>query len=114
MIDNGAPGPSLGDRLVFTSELFTPRGQRVGRTAADCLVVRIEEDERESEQQVVQCVISAELAEGQITVQGLGQGLDNVFAITGGTGAYRTARGEVRAVDRIPLVEAEITIRLFP
>jgi hypothetical protein len=33
--------------------------------------------------------------------------------VTGGTGAYRTVRGEVFARDIVPLQEAEITVWLY-
>jgi hypothetical protein len=49
---------------------------------------------RRGEQQVVQCMVSVELPDGQLTFQGLAEGLDNTFALTGGTGAYRNAQGE--------------------
>ena len=113
LIEGGAPGPSLGDRLVFTSNLFDPAGNRVGRNGADCVVVRMEPSATPEEQQVVNCSVSVELADGQITFQGLAQGLDNSFAVTGGTGAYRKARGEALVRDKVFLQEAEIEIRLF-
>jgi hypothetical protein len=53
------------------------------------------------------------LADGQITFQGLGQGTENFFAVTGGTGAYRTARGEAFVKDLVPLQLADITITIF-
>ena len=111
--DFGATGPSLGDRIVFTSDLFNEAGHRVGRDGADCVVVRIDPAAPPSEQQVVQCTVSVELADGQITFQGLAQGTENYFAVTGGTGAYRKARGEALAKDRVPLQVADITITLF-
>jgi hypothetical protein len=112
-IDNGAPGPSIGDRLVFSNPIFDTNNQQVGRDGADCLIVRIDPNETPDRQQIVQCTISLQLADGQITVQGLAQGTENYFAVTGGTGAYRKARGEVFARDIVPLVEAEITIWLY-
>lgn len=112
-IDSGAPGPSIGDRLVFSNPIFDTDGQRIGRDGADCLIVRIDPTEPPARQQVVQCTISVQLADGQITVQGLAQGTENYFAVTGGTGAYREARGEVLARDITPLVEAEITVWLY-
>jgi hypothetical protein len=112
-IDLGAPGPSIGDRLVFSNPLFDAQGHVIGRDGADCVIVRIDPSETPDRQQIVQCTISAELADGQITVQGLAQGTENTFAVTGGTGAYRKARGEAFARDIVPLQEAEITIRLF-
>lgn len=112
-IDNGAPGPSIGDRLVFSNPIFDDAGARIGRDGADCLIVRVDPTEPPARQQIVQCTISVQLADGQITVQGLAQGTENYFAVTGGTGAYRQARGEVFARDITPLVEAEITVWLY-
>ncbi len=111
--DGGAVGPSLGDRLVFTADIFDEQGELVGRDGADCVVVRNEPDAPPAEQQVVECMVSRELADGQLTFQGLAQGLDNTFALAGGTGAYRTAQGEAFVHDRVFLQEAEITIKLF-
>ena len=111
--DGGTAGPSLGDRLVFTADIFDEHNHLVGRDGADCVVVRNEPDAPPTEQQVVQCMVSLELPDGQLTFQGLAQGLDNTFAITGGTGAYRTAQGEAFVHDRAFLQEAEITITLF-
>ena len=112
-IDLGAPGPSIGDRLTFSSAIFDTDGNRIGRDAAECVIVRVDPAESPDRQQVVQCNISVQLPDGQITVQGLAQGTDNYFAVTGGTGAYRAARGEARAVDIVPLQEAEVTIWLY-
>lgn len=111
--DNGTPGPSLGDRLVFTSDLFFVDGQPAGRDGADCVIVRIDPSAPPAEQQVVQCVVTVQLNDGEITSQGLAQGTENTFAVTGGTGAYKTARGEALVKDIVPLQEADITITLF-
>jgi hypothetical protein len=111
--DNGTPGPSLGDRLVFTSDLFDTDGNQVGRDGADCVVVRLDASQPPATQQVVQCTVSVQLPDGEITAQGLAQGTENTFAINGGTGAYRTARGEALVKDIVPLQEANITITLF-
>lgn len=111
--DGGAPGPSLGDRLIFSADIFDEQGRRVGRDGADCVVVRNEPTAPPAEQQVVECMVSVELPDGQLTFQGLAQGLDNTFALTGGTGAYRTAQGEAFVHDRVFLQEAEVTITLI-
>ena len=111
--DGGAPGASLGDRLIFSADLFDEQGRLVGRDGADCVVVRNEPAAPPSEQQVVECMVSVELPDGQLTFQGLAQGLDNTFALTGGTGAYRTAQGEAFVHDRVFLQEAEVTITLI-
>lgn len=112
--DLGTPGPSLGDRLIFTSDLFDSEGRKVGRDGADCVTVRLDPTAPPSEQQIVQCTVTVELSNGQISFQGLAQGTENVFAVTGGTGAYATARGEALTRDIVPLQEADITITLFP
>jgi hypothetical protein len=112
-VDLGAPGPSIGDRLVFSNPIFDTNDLLIGRDGAECVIVRIDPTEPPARQQVVQCTISVQLADGQITVQGLAQGTENYFAVTGGTGAYRKARGEVLARDIVPLQEAEITIWLY-
>ena len=112
-LDLGAPGPSLGDRLVFTSDLFDDNGNNVGGDGADCVIVRIDPTAPPAQQQIVQCVVTVQLADGQITFQGLGQGTENFFAVTGGTGVYRTARGEAFVKDLVPLQVADITITLF-
>jgi hypothetical protein len=112
-LDLGAPGPSIGDRLVFSNPLYDTQGQVIGRDGAECVIVRIDPTEPPERQQVVQCTISVQFEDGGITVQGLAQGTENYFAVTGGTGAYRTARGEVLARDIVPLQEAEITVWLY-
>lgn len=110
--DGGTPGPSLGDRLIFSADIFDQQGQLVGRDGADCVVVRHEPTAPPDEQQVVECMVSVELPDGQLTFHGLAQGLDNTFAFTGGTGAYRNAQGEAFVHDRVFLQEAEVTITL--
>jgi hypothetical protein len=53
-------------------------------------------------------VATASLPQGQITVQGLIDFTDPgpfTLAITGGTGAYRTARGEVEVTEESPEVD---------
>jgi hypothetical protein len=50
----------------------------------------------------LQCVATASFSEGLLTIQGVGAATDSptgndfTFAVTGGTGAYRGASGEVR------------------
>src|SRR5262245_25309211 len=111
--DVDPPGPSLGDRVIFTSNLFDEDGRAVERDGADCVTVRLDPTAPPAEQQIVQCTVTVELSDRQITSQGLARGLQSRFAVTGGTGVYRTARGEAHVRDTAPLVEAEITITLF-
>jgi hypothetical protein len=100
-VDHGAPGPSLGDELVF-SEILRQRGREVGTSGVVCTVTSIEVP---YEVQTFQCVGTLSLRRGQITLQGLieVQGEDDpgpfVVAITGGTGAYRGAGGQATVFD---------------
>jgi hypothetical protein len=113
-VDADPSGPSLGDRLIFTSDLVDHVGKQVGRHGAECVTVRVDPTAPPAKQAIVHCVVTADFfGEGQITFQSLAQGTENSFAVTGGTGTFRTARGEAFAKDITPLVEAEVTITLF-
>jgi allene oxide cyclase len=86
-VDLGASGDSIGDLLAFGNELFDRGNQiKVGTDQGSCV--------RTVPGQAYECTWTNSLAKGQITVQGpfLDSG-DSVLAITGGTGAYRRARG---------------------
>lgn len=91
----GTPGLSLDDRLIFTDDLFDDAGYKIGLDDIDCVIVRLDPAHPEPEQQFLQCTISVSLAAGQLTFQELVHGADNFFALTGGTGSYRTARRSV-------------------
>jgi hypothetical protein len=102
-IDEGEPGPSVGDRFVFSDEIFRG-GKKVGIDGIDCVVVLFvpgEDPEGEPEQAVAQCSATVSLPEGQITAQGLADftETEQTIAITGGTGKYRTAHGEVLVIE---------------
>jgi hypothetical protein len=95
-LDLGAEGPSQGDRFVFRDELLRD-GERVGENGGECVFVRLAADDPSA---TINCVATASLPGGTITVQGLVTATEEstgpfVFAITGGTGRYRTAHGEV-------------------
>ena len=95
-LDLGAPGPSLGDQLVF-SEILRQRGREVGDSGVTCTVT---EAVPPYTVLTFHCVATLSLRRGQITLQGLieVQGEDDpgpfTVAITGGTGRYRGAGGE--------------------
>lgn len=86
-VDVGKHGFSLGDEFVFTSRL-TQNGQKVGHAGVVCTIVSVRRQES-------QCLGSARLGHGEITIQGLMADSPRVFsfAITGGTGAYEGAEG---------------------
>ena len=86
-VDLGATGDSIGDSLAFGNELFDRDNRtKVGTNQGSCV--------RTVPGTAYECTWTNSLAKGQITVQGpfLDAG-DSVLAITGGTGAYRKARG---------------------
>jgi hypothetical protein len=115
-LDLGAPGLSLGDQTVFTHDMFQD-GRRVGEDHVVCTITRIT-GTAPSRAVTSECLVTVILPRGQITIQGAmpsaEQGAPPPFtnAVTGGTGAYRTARGEVR-VSPLSNAEVDITIRLI-
>src|SRR3954452_1662005 len=61
-------GPSLGDRLVYSADIFDPSGRLVGRDGVDCVTVRIDVTASPDKQQTVQCLATIELfSQGQMT-----------------------------------------------
>jgi|tagenome__1003787_1003787.scaffolds.fasta_scaffold20682363_1 hypothetical protein len=115
-LDLGTQGLSLGDQAAFTDELFEA-GRRVGENHGFCTITRIT-GTSPSRTLTNECLITGMLTRGQITIQGAfafierGMAAPYPLAVTGGTGAYRTARGEVR-VRQISATENDITIRLI-
>jgi len=86
-VDVGEPDFSLGDSFVFSSTL-TRHGETVGHTGVVCTITSVQMEES-------QCVGTAWLRRGQISVQGLLAGEPEEFElpITGGTGAFEGAGG---------------------
>ena len=112
------PNLSLGDYFVATEDLFR-KGKKVGHDHATCTLTRLEPKTGKPETGAVQCLITFMLPEGQITVQGVrtfaldAQEPPNfVLAITGGTGAYKAARGSVHIVD-LNETDSRITLQLI-
>jgi Allene oxide cyclase barrel like domain len=104
---NVIPPPSggpVGTRYVFSSGIYDTAGNRIGRDGADCV--------QTNPDGTFHCVISVVLPDGELTFQGIARGTESDFAITGGTGAYRNARGEAHAIDTEP-GRAEVTIRVI-
>jgi FlaG/FlaF family flagellin (archaellin) len=88
-------GP-VGNQFVSTDDVYR-QGRRVGDDAAACQLMA---DLGETGARF-QCVATVSLPEGELTAQGLAtlaETVDQPFtlAITGGTGAYRTAHGQIR------------------
>jgi len=96
-IDLAPTGPSLGDQLVFSDTVYR-NGREAGTDGAVCSITQVVPPYAVA---TYQCVATIRLRNGQITVQGLnefqGEGDPGPFrfAITGGTGAYSGASGEL-------------------
>ena len=103
-LDLGDPGLSQGDRFVFSDDVFLD-DEKVGMDGGECVIVLFtpgDDPEGEPEALTAQCVATVMLPDGQITAQGLvdfAQTEPFTIAITGGTGKYRTAHGEVQVTE---------------
>jgi hypothetical protein len=113
-LDLGEPDFSQGDQFVFTNNLFRS-GTKIGTDGGLCVVTRL----TAAGAATFKCVGSNALPGGQITVQGLvtyGPGEEvkeepYFFAITGGTGRYKTADGQVR-IEEVSADEIRLTFRI--
>jgi hypothetical protein len=94
-VDVPPRGDSVGDVTAFSDRVLQD-GQQVGIDGATCTTTNVAHDGSGS----VLCVANLFLPPGQISIQGLmtftasGPDKTAAFAITGGTGAYRNARGD--------------------
>jgi allene oxide cyclase len=87
--DTGAEGDSAGDILTFANEVFDADDKvKIGTDQGVCF--------RTVPGKAYECFWTVNLEKGQITVEGpfLDSG-DSVLAITGGTGEYAGAQGEM-------------------
>jgi hypothetical protein len=103
----------LGDRFTGRSRLEdTASGDRVGRVLFDCVATTAIVIEQRKGTWL--CTEVLEFPDGHITLEGKDPAgvSTHVFAVTGGTGVFRNARGEANEVDTE--VAEEITIHLEP
>ncbi|MGW3152369.1 dirigent protein [Streptomyces sp. NPDC001177] len=111
-LDFPAAGPSQGDELIVAGSVLQ-NSTTVGTYDETCTTTRT----GSGDSSTVQCVVTLTLPKGKITVQGAfpitstGPG-DITLAITGGTGAYRTARGYVQAVNTSS-TETQVTLHVI-
>ena len=96
-IDLGVPGPSVGDQQIISMDVFKG-DKRVGESHVVCTSVRAG---------IVQCDNVTNLPGGQIVATGLvtdAQEEQSPFtqAITGGTGFYRNAHGQLTVSEAGP------------
>jgi hypothetical protein len=92
--DLGAPGPSAGDQRTFYDVLVNRKGRRVGYSGGSCAVESMQPP-------VFSCTVTFSLPGGQLATQLLTTPgpAPKALAVTGGTGAFRYARGEGRLVE---------------
>ena len=90
VIDQGEEGDSVGDLLAFGNAIYDEANENeVGTSQGSCV--------RTVPGEAWECMFSVILDEGQISVAGpFYDAGSSVLAITGGTGAYASARGEMR------------------
>lgn len=96
VLDTGAQGDSAGDILTFANEVFDEANKtKVGDNNGWCI--------RTVPGKAWECFWTLTLAEGQITVEGpFLDGKDSTVAVTGGTGEYSAARGDMQLHARNP------------
>jgi hypothetical protein len=100
--------PSQGDEFVIGARL-EQSGKRVGTANLVCTVTR------PGRTGLSQCVGTLTLPHGDITISGISRIATNsdVFAVTGGTGAYARARGTLSSRQTSGDNDA-LTVRLGP
>jgi len=90
VVDLGASGDTVGDLLAFGNDVFDAANvNKVGRDEGSCA--------RTNPGLAWECSWTTILSGGSLTVQGpfYDDLRDSQLAITGGTGKYRNARGEM-------------------
>jgi len=108
VIDIGAPGDSTGDLLTFHNKLYDATDSTVvGRDQGECVLID------PIDPATWECRWTNFLAGGQITVDGpFSDAHDTVIAITGGTGSYATAQGDMTLSARNGGAEFDFVFRL--
>ncbi len=89
VVDVGKKGDSLGDVLAFGNPVYDAANKKkVGSDQGSCV--------RTAVGKAWECSWTILLSAGQITVEGpFYDASDSILTITGGTGAYRGARGQM-------------------
>ena len=106
LLDLGGPGFSLGNEIVFSQKLLQGANQ-LGHDGAVCTEVSVARQE-------AQCIATYSFPGGQITAQALvifGSTAPYDGSITGGTGRYEGAKGELH-VQNVSPTEGILTFHL--
>src|SRR3954454_18183732 len=92
-VDLGKPGPSAGDQVIVRDGLLHADGSPAGTLRQACTLIDAGPNPFVS---TYECASSLELTDGTITLAGpfVPAKAEQAAAVTGGTGAYRSARGE--------------------
>ena len=110
-VDVGSPGLSPGDLYVWVDELFIPDGSRkVGQAIGRCNLI-------DPAAGSFGCTVIGAFAEGTITTEMIlynVPGVVSVGAITGGTGRFQGATGEISVDLGAPCGPHHLTIKLRP
>jgi hypothetical protein len=95
-IDMDPPGASPGDIQVFQSDIVDSTTKKlVGHDSGWCVRTW-------TSKELSECTFTLTLADGQISVQGPSDRHgETVLAVTGGTGKYSGARGELKLNSRV-------------
>jgi hypothetical protein len=93
-VDTGDPGPSVGDLVIARDEVLRPDGTPAGTFRQVCTLVDLTGNPFTS---TYECAGSIALKEGTVTMEGPFQPSqpEQAAALTGGTGRFMTARGEI-------------------
>ncbi|MFF4117517.1 dirigent protein [Streptomyces sp. NPDC001714] len=89
VVDVGPHGDSIGDTLAFGNPVYDTHGSRVGSDQGSCVRTKVGK--------AWECSWTTTLNGGSLVVQGpYYDAADSTLAITGGTGKWREARGQMR------------------
>ena len=102
-VDLGKPGQSLGDQQIITMDVFAGP-KRLGESHVVCTLVRVDAATHAS---IAQCENVTHLPSGDITTTGVVTSAQEeqvpfTQAITGGTGAYQRAHGQLTVSEAGP------------
>jgi hypothetical protein len=99
---------SLGDEQVTSGTLVTLNGQRAGTFGTTCTLIAIY-----PQFTLDRCDGWGQLTGGQLTIAGISRSNSShaTWAITGGTGTYQTARGEVQ-LNQLTNHQTAVTVTL--
>lgn len=99
-VDQSPAGPSPGDTESFTARLRDADGRFVGSARSRCVFTKVIPNDV-----LERCTASGKTSEGTLSFGGVGhlQSMNPPWQVTGGTGAYKGARGKLVFDADIPL-----------